>query len=183
MLKTYLTAAAVAAALATPAFAQNPPSSSAPPTPPSQSQDKPAADKPAASSQQEPGFMQSQSAEEWRSSKLVGTSVYGPDEKSIGKIDDLIIDNDGSIKAVVVGVGGFLGVGQKDVAMPFKSIKVTRKQNSSSIDKVTVNYTKDQLNGAPNFAYYQAPSTSTTGASPAGSPPRGGMHPPAGMGK
>ena len=101
---------------------------------------------------------------EWRGSKLIGTSVYGPDNKSIGKIDDVIVASDGQIKAAVVGVGGFLGVGEKDVAVPFNALKITRKPDSSTIDKITVSYSKDQLNNAPKFAYYQAPKSSTTGS-------------------
>lgn len=60
---------------------------------------------------------------EWRASKLVGVAIYGPGNQSIGKVNDIIIDGSGSIKAVVVGVGGFLGVGQKDVALPFNEVK------------------------------------------------------------
>jgi hypothetical protein len=119
------------------------------------------------------GFLQQQDQSQWRSSKLVGASVYGPDNKSIGSIDDLIVDGNGGIKAAVIGVGGFLGVGQKDVAVPFSALKIERKSNSSSIDKITVNYSKQQLSQAPTFAYYQVqPSaTATTGASPRSTSP------------
>ena len=81
-------------------------------------------------------------------------------------------------KAAVIGVGGFLGVGQKDVAVPFEALQIQRKQNSSSIDKITVSYTKDQLSNAPKFAYFQVQSNTTTGsAGSTGSP--GGMSKPA----
>ncbi|MBV9588835.1 MAG: PRC-barrel domain-containing protein [Hyphomicrobiales bacterium] len=60
---------------------------------------------------------------EWRGSKLVGVAIYGPDNQSIGKVSDVLVDGSGSVKAVVVGVGGFLGVGQKDVALPFSEVK------------------------------------------------------------
>ena len=80
--------------------------------------------------------------------------------------------------AAVIGVGGFLGVGQKDVAVPFEALQIQRKQNSSSIDKITVSYTKDQLSNAPKFAYFQVQSNTTTGsAGSTGSP--GGMSKPA----
>ena len=69
------------------------------------------------------GFVQQQGQNEWRGSKLIGASVYGPDNKSIGSIDDVIVASDGQIKAAVIGVGGFLGVGQKDVAVPFNSLQ------------------------------------------------------------
>jgi sporulation protein YlmC with PRC-barrel domain len=68
-------------------------------------------------------FIPKASPGEWRASKLVGVAIYGPDNQSIGKVSDVIIDGSGSAKAVVVGVGGFLGVGQKDVALPFNEVK------------------------------------------------------------
>lgn len=152
MMKRVLTATALAAVLAMPAVAQQPA-----PKPDTTSQ-------PAASTPASAGFMQKQNEDEWRGSKLIGTGVYGPDNTSIGSIDDVIVDGKGQIKAAVIGVGGFLGVGQKDVAVPFDSLHVTRKANSSSIEKVTVNYTKNELKNAPKFAYYQAPGSQTTGS-------------------
>ena len=152
MMKRVLTTTALAAVLTMPAFAQQPA-----PQPGTTNQ-------PAASTPANAGFVQKQNDDEWRGSKLIGTGVYGPDDKSIGSIDDVIIDGKGQIKAAVIGVGGFLGVGQKDVAVPFDSLHVTRKANSSSIEKITVSYTKDQLKTAPKFAYYQAPASQTTGS-------------------
>ena len=207
MIKHTLTAAALATVLAIPAYAQssNPPAAqppttaqSAPPAPaektappmndktsakpdtataPAAMPDKSAATD-ATADKKQAGFVQNQDTSEWRSSKLVGASVYGPDNKSIGSIDDLIVDQKGAIKAAVIGVGGFLGVGQKDVAVPFEALQIQRKQNSSSIDKITVSYTKDQLSNAPKFAYFQVQSNTTTGsAGSTGSP--GGMSKPA----
>ena len=86
----------------------------------------------------------------------------GPDDKSIGDINDVLIDKDGQVTAVVVGVGGFLGVGEKNVALPFQALNVQRKRRRA-IDKITVSYTKDQLKDAPNFAYYEGGQTETTG--------------------
>jgi sporulation protein YlmC with PRC-barrel domain len=194
MIKHTLTAAALATVLAIPAYAQSssttpsaqPPTTaqSAPPAPaektapPMDVKSPPAtnaaapADKSAATDmkadKKQAGFVQDQNPNEWRSSKLVGTSVYGPDNKSIGSIDDLVVDQKGAIKAAVIGVGGFLGVGQKDVAVPFEALQIQRKSNSSSIDKITVSYTKDQLSNAPKFAYYQVQSSGTTTGSGGG---------------
>jgi len=56
---------------------------------------------------------------DWRASKLVGVAIYGQNNQSIGKVTDVIVDKSGAAKAVVIGVGGFLGVGQKNVALPF----------------------------------------------------------------
>ena len=159
MMKRVLTATALSAVLAVPAFAQQPMSKPDTPMAKPDTTHQNSADMPAKA-----GFVQQQSDNEWRGSKLIGTSVYGPDNKSIGKIDDVIVAGDGQIKAAVVGVGGFLGVGEKDVAVPFSALNITRKPDSSTIDKITVSYSKDQLNNAPKFAYYQAPKSSTTGS-------------------
>jgi sporulation protein YlmC with PRC-barrel domain len=60
---------------------------------------------------------------DWRTSKVVGLNVYNDNNESIGSINDLLTDKSGNIKAVVLGVGGFLGVGTHLVAVPFDKIK------------------------------------------------------------
>ncbi len=161
MLKHTLTAAALAALLASPAFAQSPhPAAGSPAT---QMNQKPSSNM-APAMQKDAGFIQHQSAADWRASKLIGASVYGPDDKSIGEINEVILASDGSVKAAVVGVGGFLGVGEKNVAIPFETLKVQRESNSSAIDKITVSFSKDELKNAPKFAYYDASKSATTGA-------------------
>src|SRR5258706_12829152 len=59
----------------------------------------------------------------WRASKMVGLSVYNDKNESIGSINDMLTDKDGKIKAGVIGVGGFLGVGEHLVALPFEKVK------------------------------------------------------------
>src|SRR5437899_1493958 len=59
----------------------------------------------------------------WRASKLVGLSVYNDNNESIGAINDLLTEKDGKIKAVVIGVGGFMGIGEHLVAIPFEKVK------------------------------------------------------------
>ena len=68
-------------------------------------------------------FVTSQEKTQWRAPKLVGVGVYGPDDKQIGKIDDLLMDRNGAAQTVVIGVGGFLGFGKKDVAVPFSTMQ------------------------------------------------------------
>ena len=68
-------------------------------------------------------FVTTQEKTEWRAPKLIGVGVYGPDDKQIGKIDDIMMDHDGKAQAVVIGIGGFLGFGKKDVAVPFSAIQ------------------------------------------------------------
>src|SRR5580658_2968401 len=68
-------------------------------------------------------FVTQQTVTEWRAPKLVGVGVYGPDDKQIGKIKDLVMDHNGATQTVVIGVGGFLGFGKKEVAVPFSAIQ------------------------------------------------------------
>jgi sporulation protein YlmC with PRC-barrel domain len=81
----------------------------------------------------------------WRTSKLVGLSVYNDKNESVGSINDLLTDKNGKITAVVIGVGGFLGVGEHLVAVSFDKVKFSDQP---------VAYT-----GASN-----APAKSTTGS-------------------
>ena len=67
-------------------------------------------------------FVTKQSVNEWRAPKLVGVGVFGPDDKQVGKIKDVLIDHDGEVRVVVIGVGGFLGLGTKDVGVPFTAL-------------------------------------------------------------
>lgn len=62
-------------------------------------------------------------SDQFRASKLMGVDVYGTDNAKIGDIDEILIDKMGKIHGVVVGVGGFLGIGQKDVAIPFAEVQ------------------------------------------------------------
>jgi sporulation protein YlmC with PRC-barrel domain len=60
---------------------------------------------------------------DWRASKVVGLNVYNDSNESIGSINELLTDKSGNIKAAVISVGGFLGVGAHLVAVPFDKIK------------------------------------------------------------
>ena len=77
-------------------------------------------------------------------------SVYDPKENKIGEIDDVLVDREGRITALVIGVGGFLGVGEKDVAVPFSAVKGTKKNDKWWL---TLNETKDSLKNAKGFKY------------------------------
>lgn len=65
------------------------------------------------------------SPDQWRASKLMGVGIYGPDNKSVGKITDVLMGKDGKVQDVIIGVGGFLGIGEKDVAIPFAAVSFT----------------------------------------------------------
>jgi hypothetical protein len=111
----------------------------------------------------------------------MGATVYNSPDKnaqSIGKVDDLVINKDGKIASVVVGVGGFLGIGSKDVAIDYSQVKWEQGNGSWWIVVAT---TADQLKALPDFdpkPYQAAPAandTTTTSST-------GGMAPSAGMG-
>jgi sporulation protein YlmC with PRC-barrel domain len=113
-----------------------------------------------------------QKPDEWLATKLRGTSVLGSDGVKIGSVDDILLDRSGSIKALVIGVGGFLGIGAKDVAIPFKQFQVVPGTEGKS-DVLTLSMTKDQLADAQDFKPYEPPRPAVT-PGPAG----GGMRPP-----
>ena len=79
---------------------------------------------------------------QWRGSKLVGVNVYGPDNEKVGDINEIIVDRTGKIDAVVIGVGGFLGIGEKDVAVPFGQVKFVnepRDTRATTTDRSAAN--------------------------------------------
>ncbi|WP_375461519.1 PRC-barrel domain-containing protein [uncultured Enterovirga sp.] len=67
-------------------------------------------------------FVTDQGTTEFRASKFVGIDVYGSDNEKIGDISEILIDGQGNAKAIVIGVGGFLGIGQKNVAIPWSAL-------------------------------------------------------------
>lgn len=67
-------------------------------------------------------------------SDLIGTRVVGANNESIGDINDVIVDRSGRVMAAVVGVGGFLGIGEKDVAVPFNALEFANAQQASAMD-------------------------------------------------
>jgi len=77
-------------------------------------------------------------------------NVYDPKDQKIGEIMDVLVNPSGQIEAAIVGVGGFLGAGEKDVAVSFNSIKATKKNDKTYL---TLDTTKDALKNAPGFKY------------------------------
>lgn len=99
----------------------------------------------------------------WRASKVVGLNVYNSSNESLGSINDLLTDQNGSIKAVVVGVGGFLGVGEHLVAVPYDKIKFVN-------EPVVTASAAGASNGSSSSGMSSTRPTSTgmtTGAAPA----------------
>jgi hypothetical protein len=96
-------------------------------------------------------YVPSQASTEWLASKTMGANVYSPTDEKIGDIKDFVVDSSGSVRAVVLGVGGFLGMGEKDVAVATQSLRMTRDANGAM--KIVLDATKDALKNAPTFQY------------------------------
>jgi sporulation protein YlmC with PRC-barrel domain len=120
---------------------------------------------------------------QWRASKVIGVNVYNDNNEKIGDIEELIVDKSGKVDQVVLGVGGFLGMGEHYVAVPMEKLKWvnepvrTSSTSTAPADKSTVgeanranrpqratdekwypdhavfNATKDQLKAMPQFRY------------------------------
>jgi hypothetical protein len=100
---------------------------------------------------------------EIRASKLIGTTVQNDANESIGKINELILSKGGKVAAVVVGVGGFLGMGEREVAMNFEALRLAQDSNGKFL--VVFNATKDQLKVAPAWTWTSDDRSNTTGTS------------------
>jgi hypothetical protein len=81
--------------------------------------------------------------------RLVGSKAIGPDGQAIGKVDDLLLDRDQRMVAVIVSVGGFLGMGSKSVALPAARVDISQAYGDERVVKVDA--TKDELIAAPAF--------------------------------
>jgi hypothetical protein len=112
---------------------------------------------------------------EWQASKLVHMNVCNGQNEKIGDIKKLLLDKSGKITAVAIGVGGFLGMGERDVAVKFdqlkwsnEPVKSTTSSNTTTTtgsaqtpesrdrnypDHAVLNATKDQLKAMPQFDY------------------------------
>jgi|SRR5215813_7745521 sporulation protein YlmC with PRC-barrel domain len=183
MLKTLMISAAISALMVSGALAQADMS----PKPPA----APAA-KTDAAPHDTAKFIAAQSTDQWVFSKFKGTDVLGPDNAHIGNVSDMLFDKNGKILGLIVGVGGFLGIGEKSVAIDMSAFQPVPADTGSSstgaggntamasrnddptMIKLKVSWTKDQLKNAPDFQYYKPPARTTSGA---GGSPTTGMAP------
>lgn len=92
---------------------------------------------------------QQQAANELRIDWITGTTVTAPDGVEIGKIGDLIVDGEsGQMIAAIVGVGGFLGMGEKQIAVPFDQLSV-----NYDAQEIVSTLTKDEAEAAPEYVF------------------------------
>ena len=196
MLKKFLIATATGGLMMSTALAQQAPapSPSAPAaSPPAASPATPKMDDKAVKADtavmKDAKFLAAQSSDQWAWSKFKGTDVIGPNNEKIGDVDDLLFDKNGKVLAFIVGVGGFLGIGQKNVAIDMNAFQVVsgeaarpapRETTGTAASpppraadpddiKLKVSWTKDQLKEAPAFEYHKA-AAKTTGSAPGPAP-------------
>lgn len=93
-------------------------------------------------------FLQAQKPDHYLATRLSGRDVYNAAGQSIGNLNDILIDQDGNVVAVIVGVGGFLGLGQKDVAVDFEFVKAS---GGFSGERLVMGMTEEELRNAPAF--------------------------------
>jgi sporulation protein YlmC with PRC-barrel domain len=91
----------------------------------------------------------------WRASKLMGLDVYNEANEKLGDVNELILDKNGKVNAVVIGVGGFLGMGEHDIAVSMDKLKFVEEPVRTSATATT---TRDTTTGTST-----APANTTTG--------------------
>ena len=130
-------------------------------------------------------FINLQTGDQWLVSNFMGADVIGPDDAKIGDISDVLFDKNGQVVAYIVGVGGFLGIGAKNVALAPSSFQVipaspstTGSASSTAPEdvKLKLNMTKDQLKQA---AAFESKRDQDSKARAAAQPAPGGMNRPA----
>lgn len=92
----------------------------------------------------------------WTVTNYYKQSVYDPQQSKIGDVDDVLLDKSGKVTGLVIGVGGFLGAGEKDVIVPFTAVKTEKKNDKWWL---TLDQSKDDLKNAPGFKYDKASTT------------------------
>jgi sporulation protein YlmC with PRC-barrel domain len=104
---------------------------------------------------------------QWRASKLIGVDVYNDQNEKLGEINELIISRSGQIAGAVIGVGGFLGMGEHDVLVSMDKLKFSNEPGKTTTgteksdrndrqwypDRAVLSANKDQLKQMPEFKY------------------------------
>ena len=158
---TTVTGATLALLMSSAAWAQQPPTKTETPSAapqmsePSQSS-PPAAAKAAAGSSQAGRvvFVERQKPNERLVSELKGLGVKNSADEAVGSVSDLVIDADGKVSAILVGVGGFLGIGVSDIAVAYDTIELTTSKDGGRV--VRINATRESLDMAPRFMTVKA---------------------------
>lgn len=95
------------------------------------------------------GFVAAQSGTDTLASSMIGQSVVNPQDETVGDVEDLVMDRSGRVTAAVIGVGGFLGLGEKNVGVPIEALS-PRRTDDGDVQLVTM-LTREELERAPEF--------------------------------
>ena len=164
MLAKHFAASLVATALlSTTALAQAPAPATKDPAPMAQSSSTPRAETPARPEQ-------TQSASEWRSSKVVGLYVYNDAGERLGSINELLMDSSGKVAKAVIGVGGFLGIGESNIAVNFDQLKFVNEPMRTSSTTTTPSTGTTGSSGSGTVGTTSTTTTTTTPATTASKP-------------
>lgn len=121
--------------------------------PPAQSSEAPLSIEPAAPKAADASgsgqFLSKQASDDVLATNLIGQSVYNAQDENVGDINDLVSDRGGKIVAVLIGSGGFLGLGEKDVAVRFEDLKLARDESDNV--KIIADLNKETLAAAPDY--------------------------------
>jgi len=96
------------------------------------------------------GFVTQQDESQILATNYIGQTVVNGQDETVGKINDLVMDEQGLVTAAVIGVGGFLGIGEKNVGVPIDSIEVRRGEGTEV--QLVMQSTREELESAPEFA-------------------------------
>ncbi|WP_114946997.1 PRC-barrel domain-containing protein [Microvirga calopogonii] len=107
-------------------------------------------------------WMTQERAGQWRASKIEGLNVYNNNNEKIGDISELLVDQSGKVEAVVIGVGGFLGMGEHDVAVPFDQIKFVTEPRANTTAANTTTGTAGTTNTTSTAPATTGSTTTTT---------------------
>jgi sporulation protein YlmC with PRC-barrel domain len=118
----------------------------------------PAPNEPAAAASN--AFIAQRRPDQWLASSLRSKNVYDRNDAKIGVINDLVVGHDGRVAAVVIGVGGFLGIGEKNVGVPFADIKISMRENN---EWLVLDRSRDDLRAAPAFGTVSSPGQDVGG--------------------
>jgi sporulation protein YlmC with PRC-barrel domain len=94
-------------------------------------------------------FLTVQPAGQWLASLFIGQPVTNSAGETIGNVNDILFDKGGRVANVVIGVGGFLGIGEKNVAVPYSTLAITADANGKRVIKAPLS--KERLQAAPEF--------------------------------
>ena len=102
--------------------------------------------------------------EMWRSSKLIGLDVYNDRDEKLGAISEILLDKSGKVDFVVIGVGGFLGIGQHDIMIEMSKLKFVDEpvRTSSTTTSATGSATTGTANRPPTTTMSRPPTATPT---------------------